>query len=227
MCTAHRVDQGRIALKGDEHVARQRVPLPVPGQPAHATAETPVARTAGNDHRIELMCPHLATQCAIAALIFGLRELLPDRVAVVGRVAHVCERQRLIKLRSDNIPRLWTDTRRTDVHSGYSLCNLQTLIWRHISPASGCWPSWQAPPLQRDRPGRIWRIRPRSSASAHHQAWPAAPEVRAWPAPSASYRAVSARFRAACLLAPTARSRSGRPRQDNRPRRSKERRAAA
>src|SRR5689334_6522234 len=93
----------------------------MPGQPEHAAAETPVTGAARNDHRIELMRPHLVAQRTVTALVFGPRELLPDRIAVVGRVAHVGERQGLIKLRSDDIPRLWTDTRRTDVHSGFSL----------------------------------------------------------------------------------------------------------
>src|SRR5689334_8807164 len=95
------------------------------GQPQHAAAETPVAWAAGNDQRVELVLAHFRPQRAIAAVIFGFGELLPDRVAVIRRVAHIGERQRLVELCAHDLPRLRADARRTNVHgrtSGNAEC---------------------------------------------------------------------------------------------------------
>src|ERR1700691_4886512 len=92
------------------------------GQPQHAAAETPMARTAGHDEHLEFLLAHLLPQRAITAVVFGLGELLPHRIAVVRRVAHVGERQRLVELPSHLLPRLRADARRTNlsVHGGRS-----------------------------------------------------------------------------------------------------------
>ena len=103
---AHGVDHGRLAFERDQHVAAQRVPFPMAGQPQHAAAKTPVARAAGNDDGVELVRAHFRAQRRIAAGIFGGGELLVDRVAVVRRVAHVGERQRLVELVADHLPGL-------------------------------------------------------------------------------------------------------------------------
>ena len=112
---AHGIDHGRLALERHQHVARQRVPFPMPGQPQHAAAETPVARPAGHDQRIELVLAHLGAQRGIAAVVFGFGELLPHRVAVIRCVAHIGERQRLIEFSAHHVPRLRSDTRRSDL----------------------------------------------------------------------------------------------------------------
>ena len=112
---AHRIDHGRLAIERHQHVARQRMPFPMAGQPQHAAAEAPMARSAGHDHGVELLLAHLRPQRLVAALVFGFRELLPHGVAVIRRVAHIGERQRLIELAADDIPRLRADARRTDL----------------------------------------------------------------------------------------------------------------
>ena len=103
---AHRIDHGRLAIERHQHVAAQRMPLPMAGQPGHAGAEAPVARPARHDHGVELVLAHLGAQRVVAALVFARRELLPDAVAVVRRVAHVGERQRLVELVADDVPGL-------------------------------------------------------------------------------------------------------------------------
>src|SRR5215203_3974495 len=82
------------------------MPLPMAGQPGHAGAEAPVARPARHDDRVELVLAHLGAKRFIAAFVFARRELLPDAVTVVWRVAHVGERQRLVELVADHVPRL-------------------------------------------------------------------------------------------------------------------------
>jgi hypothetical protein len=113
---AHGIDQRGLALERNQHVARERVPFPVPGQPQHAAAEAPVAGAAGNDEGVEPVRAHFPAQRAIAALVFGRRELLPHGVAVIGRIAHVGEGQRLIELSPHLLPWLRADLRRSDVH---------------------------------------------------------------------------------------------------------------
>src|SRR5580704_6454782 len=87
----------------------------MPGEPEHAAAEAPMARAARHDDGVELLLAHLAPQRLIAPLIFGFGELLPHAIAVVRRVAHIGEGQRLIELGADDIPRLRTDARRADL----------------------------------------------------------------------------------------------------------------
>ena len=50
MGAAHGVDQRRLALERHHHVAAERVPFPMAGEPQHAAAEAPVARSARHDH---------------------------------------------------------------------------------------------------------------------------------------------------------------------------------
>ena len=115
MRAAHRVDQRRLAIERHQHIAAERVPFPMAGEPQHAAAEAPVARPARHDDGVELVLAHLAAQRGVAALVFLLGELLVDRVAVIRRVAHVGERQRLVELGAHDLPRLRADARRLDV----------------------------------------------------------------------------------------------------------------
>ena len=101
---AHREDQRRRLIERDQHVGRQRVPLPVAGEPGHAAAETPMARPARHDHGIELVLAHLVAQRRITAGVFFLRELLPHRVAIQRRVVHVGERSVLVEAGTDLLP---------------------------------------------------------------------------------------------------------------------------
>ena len=59
---AHRIDHGRLAVERHQHVAAQRVPFPMAGQPGHAGAEAPVARAARHDDGVELVLAHLGAQ---------------------------------------------------------------------------------------------------------------------------------------------------------------------
>ena len=103
---AHRVDHGRLAVERHQHVAAERVPFPVPGQPGHAGAEAPVARSA-RAPRWRRACARASCRAARrSGVVFARRELLPDAVAVVRRVAHVGERQRLVELVADHVPGL-------------------------------------------------------------------------------------------------------------------------
>src|SRR5262245_17081216 len=121
VCAAHRIDQRRVPFEWNEYVARKSVPFPMAGQPQHAPAKAPMARTSRDYHHIQLVLEHFRAQHMVAAVIFGLRELLPHAVPVVRRVAHIGEWQRLIELCSHNIPRLRADSRRTDIHYEHSL----------------------------------------------------------------------------------------------------------
>ena len=103
---AHGIDHGRLAIERHQHVAAQRVPFPMAGEPQHAAAEAPVARAARRDDAVELVLAHLVAQRRVAAGVFLLGELLPHAVAVVRRVAHVGERDRLVELGADRLPRL-------------------------------------------------------------------------------------------------------------------------
>ena len=113
---AHRIDHGRLAFERHHHVAGERVPFPMAGEPQHAAAKAPMARPARHDDGVELVFAHLCAQRGVAALVFLLGKLLVDRVAVVRRLAHVGERQRLIELAAHDLPRLRTDAGRGDVH---------------------------------------------------------------------------------------------------------------
>ncbi len=124
MRAAHRVDQRRLAIERHQHIGRERVPLPVAGQPEHGAAEAPVARAARRDDGVELRLPHLGAQRRIAPLVLFLGELFPYAVAIVWRVAHIGERQRLVELGADDLPRLWSDPRRLDVHGCFNLKRL-------------------------------------------------------------------------------------------------------
>ena len=116
MGAAHRVDHGRLAIERDQHVAAERMPFPVAGQPQHAGAEAPVAGTAGRDHAVELVLLHLGAQRGVAARIFLGGELLVDRVAVIGRAPHIGEGQGLVELVADDLPRLRADRRAGRLH---------------------------------------------------------------------------------------------------------------
>src|SRR6266480_4749406 len=50
MGAAHGEDEGRLAVERHKHVGRDRVPFPMAGEPLHAAAEAPVARSARHDH---------------------------------------------------------------------------------------------------------------------------------------------------------------------------------
>src|SRR6266568_717762 len=86
------------------------------GEPQHAAAEAPVARAARHDDGVESVLAHLRPQRRIAAVVFLPRELLIDRVPVIGRVAHIGEGKRLVELGADDLPRLRADAGRLDVH---------------------------------------------------------------------------------------------------------------
>src|SRR4051794_17543745 len=92
------------------------MPFPMAGEPQHAAAEAPVARPARHDDRVELVLAHLGAQRSVATSVFLLGELLVDRVAVVRRLAHVGEWQRLVELAANDVPRLRSDAGRLDVH---------------------------------------------------------------------------------------------------------------
>ena len=95
------------------------MPFPMAGEPLHAAAEAPVARSAGHDHAVELVLAHLVAQRLVAALVFLLGEMIIDRVAVVRRVVHVRERRVLVEARAHLVPALVSgETRRLDVHGG-------------------------------------------------------------------------------------------------------------
>src|SRR6516162_8087845 len=85
------------------------MPFPMAGQPQHAAAEAPVAWAAWHDQRVELVLAHFRPQRAVAAIIFSFGELLPHRVAVIRRVAHIGERQRLVEFGSHDLPSLRTN----------------------------------------------------------------------------------------------------------------------
>src|SRR5579883_815217 len=89
----------------------------MPREPQHAAAEAPMARTAGYDDGIQLVLAHLPAQRGVAARIFGRRELLPHRIAVIRCVAHIGERQRLIELAPHHVPWLRPDARRSDLRA--------------------------------------------------------------------------------------------------------------
>src|SRR5207253_3880767 len=72
---AHGINHHGLALERHQHVARERVPFPMAGEPQHAAAEAPVARAAGDDQRIELVLAHFRAQCTVAPLVFAFREL--------------------------------------------------------------------------------------------------------------------------------------------------------
>src|SRR5215813_3639846 len=102
------------------------------GEPQHAAAETPVARPARHDDGVELVLAHLGAQRGIAARVFLLGELLVDGVAVVRRLAHVGEWQRLIELAAHHLPRLWTNAGRLDVDvHGVLISSVTELIPPH------------------------------------------------------------------------------------------------
>jgi hypothetical protein len=120
---AHGIDERGLAFERNEHVAGKRVPFPMPGEPEHARAKAPVTGAAWHDHYIEPVLGHFRAQSAIAALVFLLRELLPDGIAVIRRVAHVRERQRLIEPRSHHIPCLRPDAWSADIHGKPRQCH--------------------------------------------------------------------------------------------------------
>jgi hypothetical protein len=116
---AHGKDQGRLAVERHQHIGRDRMPFPMAGEPLHATAEAPVAGSAGHDHAVELVLAHLVAQRLVAALVFLLGEMIIDRVAVIRRVVHVRERRVLVEARAHLVPALVSGgTRRLDVHGG-------------------------------------------------------------------------------------------------------------
>src|SRR5215470_13369985 len=87
-------------------------------EPRHAAAEAPMARTAGHDHHIEFMGPHLVAQRRIAPGIFLRRKLLPHGIAIKRRVEHVAEWPVLIEPAAHLLP--WHcagRSRDVDVHS--------------------------------------------------------------------------------------------------------------
>src|SRR5215471_17953890 len=100
------------------------------GQPEHPPAKAPMARTARNYHHVELVLLHFITQRTIAALVLGLRKLFPHSITVIGRIAHVGERQRLVELCSHDIPRLRANTWWNDIH-----CKLPC---RELALFAGC-----------------------------------------------------------------------------------------
>ena len=64
------------------------MPFPMAGQPQHSAAKTPMTWAAGDDHHVEFVIPHFLPQRAITTVVFGLGELLPHGITVIGRVAH-------------------------------------------------------------------------------------------------------------------------------------------
>src|ERR1700719_17269 len=79
---------------------------------AHARAKAPVAGAAGHDHAVELVRAHLVAQRRITARIFLFREMVVDRVPVIGRVVHVREGGVLIEPLAHFLPALVSRGRR-------------------------------------------------------------------------------------------------------------------
>ena len=130
MGATHRIDERRFAIEWNDDIAAERVPFPMAGEPEHAAAKTPVAGAARHDDDVELVFAHLGAQRSIAALVFLSGKLLVDRVPIVGRIAHIGERQCLVELATASLPGLRADTRRRNRHVHREVlrtCGLQEL----------------------------------------------------------------------------------------------------
>src|SRR5882762_6734860 len=80
------------------------MPFPMPGEPQHPTAETPVARAARHDDAIELRGAHLGADRGVTARVFFCRELLVDRVTIVRRATHHVEGLVLVEAVLELVP---------------------------------------------------------------------------------------------------------------------------
>src|ERR1700688_214009 len=129
------INQRALTFERDEHVARKSVPFPMAGQPQHPAAKAPMTRTTRDDQPVEFVLAHFLPQCPIATVVLGLRELLPHGVAVIGRVAHIGEGQRLVELCSHDIPRLRADTGRADIHCESFSTLLTIMLCESASPS--------------------------------------------------------------------------------------------
>jgi hypothetical protein len=138
---AHRIDQGRLALKREDDVVGDCVPLPVTREPEHAAAEAPVIRSARNDDAVQIALTHLGAQRFITSLIFGVRKFFIDGVAIVRRIHHVVEEAPIIEALLDlgkwvgwhwSIPRY----RRVRVRDACSSRARATITNHGISPNS-------------------------------------------------------------------------------------------
>ena len=118
---AHGEHQGRLAVERHQHIGGDRMPFPVAGEPLHAAAEAPVARSAGHDHAVELVLAHLVAQRLVAAL-------------------------RIPAWRNDHRPRRDSTACRTcsrTAHSGRGACAPRPSSGVRRDAASGC--SWRCP----------------------------------------------------------------------------------